>query len=269
MIQKIQIFSLTFLFSILLLNVNAQVYKINNYSGQTVTTCSGTFTDMGGVNNNYSGTQDDSITFCPSTAGASIELDFSQFDISNGDALALYDGPNTSFNQLATFNSTLSPVGMLISASILNPTGCLTLHWTSAGSAPGWQAGISCGLPCQNYSLELLSSTPPFHLDTGFYYIDVCPGDSVSITAKGVYGLNDSTYHQSDATTQFIWDMANYYIDTNQTVHTYYDTIGGYDVQLIALDTNGCLSNQTPKIRVRMSTQPDLDGTHAISNMPI
>ncbi len=266
MIQKIQIFSLTFLFSILLLNVNAQIYKINSYSGQTVTTCSGTFTDMGGTNNNYSGTQDDSITFCPSTAGASIELDFTQFDIANGDALALYDGPNTSFNQLATFNSTLSPVGMLISASILNPSGCLTLHWTSSGNAPGWQAGISCGLPCQNYSVELLSSSPPFHLDTGFYYIDVCPGDSVSITAKGVYGLNDSTYHQSDATTQFIWDMANYYTDTNQTVHTYYDTIGGYDVQLLALDTNGCLSNQTPKIRVRMSTQPDLDGTHAISN---
>ncbi len=253
-----------FIFSLALIQLNAQTYKISSYSGQTVTTCAGTFTDMGGTGAGYSGTQDDSMTFCPSTTGAAIELDFTQFDVATGDNLLLYDGPNSSYNLLATFNTTLSPVGMLISASILNPSGCLTLHWTSSGIAPGWEAGISCGVPCQNYSVDVLSSDPPFHLDTGFYYIDVCPGDSVIITAKGNYGLNDSIYHQSDATTQFIWDMANYHIDTGQTVHSYYDTIGGYDVQLIALDSNGCLSNQTPKIRVRFSTQPDLIGTRAI-----
>ncbi|RLD46642.1 MAG: hypothetical protein DRI86_02615 [Bacteroidetes bacterium] len=243
----------------------AQIYKINDYSGQTVTTCSGTFTDMGGTGANYSGTQNDSITFCPSTPGASIVLDFTQFDVASGDALQLYDGANTSANLLATFDNTLSPVGMQISASILNPSGCLTLFWASSGNAPGWEAAISCGLPCQNYAIELQSSTPPFHLDTGFYYIDVCPGDSVSITAMGNYGLNDSIYHQSDATTEFIWDMGNYYIDTNQTVSTYYDTIGGYDVFVVATDSNGCISNQNPTIRIRMSTQPSID-INAISN---
>lgn len=254
-----------FIFSLVLTQLNAQTtYKISDYSGQTISTCSGTFTDMGGAGGGYSGTQDDSITFCPSTTGAAIELDFSQFDVAAGDNLMLYDGPNSSYNLLATFNTTLSPVGMLISASILNPGGCLTLHWTSSGVAAGWQAGISCGVPCQNYSVSVLSSDPPFHLDTGFYYIDACPGDSISITAEGIYGLNDSIYHQSDASTKFIWDFANYHNDTGQTVTHFYDTIGGYDVQLIALDTNGCLSNQTPKIRVRFSTQPDLNGTRAI-----
>lgn len=247
-------------------NINAQTtYKISDYSGQTVNTCSGTFTDMGGTTGGYTGTQDDIITFTPGTVGASVELDFSQFDVAAGDNLELYDGPNTSANLLATFNTTLSPVGMLISASILNTSGALTLHWISSGDAPGWEAAISCGLPCQNYSVEILSSDPPFHLDTGFYYIDVCPGDSVHITATGVYNLNDSVYHQSDATTQFIWDMANYYYDTNQTVSTYYDTIKGYDVQVTALDSNGCLSNQVPKIRVRLSTEPDMS-RYAISN---
>ena len=265
--MKIQIQTLLIAISLLAYStVYSQTYNILNYSGQTVTTCSGTFTDMGGTAAGYSGNQDDSITFFPSTVGASVELNFSQFDIASGDNLQLYDGPNTSANLLATFSTTLSPVGMLISASILNPSGALTLRWISSGSAPGWEASLNCGLPCQNYSVELLSSSPPFHLDTGFYYIDVCPGDSVHITAKGVYGLNDSVYHQSDATTDFIWDMANYYQDTNLTVSTYYDTIGGYDISLIALDSNGCLSNQTPKIRIRMSTQPNLNSTYAISN---
>ncbi len=252
------------IFSLALTQLNAQTYNISTYSGQTVTTCSGTFTDMGGVTGGYSGTQDDSITFCPSTPGAAIELDFTQFDIAATDALMLYDGPNTSANLLATFDPTLSPVGMLISASILNPTGCLTLHWTSSGVAPGWEAAISCGLPCQNYAVTLQSSTPPFHLDTGYYYIDICPGDPVTLTATGDFGLNDSIYHQSNATTQFIWDMGNYQTDTTQTITAQYDTIAGYDVRLIALDSNGCLSNQIPKIRVRLSTPPDLTGTRAI-----
>ncbi|MCK5846559.1 MAG: gliding motility-associated C-terminal domain-containing protein [Bacteroidales bacterium] len=239
-------------------NIAAQTYKINDYSGQTVTTCTGTFTDMGGTGAGYSGTQNDQITFCPGTVGAAVQLDFTQFDMAAGDAIELYDGQNTTANLLATFNNSLSPVGMLISASILNPTGCLTFVLGSSGSAPGWEAAISCGLPCQNYSVEILSSLPPFHLDTGYYYIDVCPGDSVSITATGNYGLNDSIYHQSDATSEFIWDMGNYHYDTTQTVETYYDSIGGYNVLVVAIDSNGCLANQVPKIRVRISTQPEL-----------
>jgi len=255
--------SILFVFS---LNVKSQSYIISNYNGQTVTTCSGNFYDSGGPNGGYSGTQSFSITFSPGTPGASINLDFTTWQVGAGDNLKVYDGTSSAANLLATFNTGLSPVGMVISASILNTTGSLYLEWASTTSNSGWDAAVSCGLPCQNYSVELLSSTPPFHLDTGYYYIDICPGDTVSITAKGVYNQNDSVYHQSDNTTDFIWDMGNNDHDTALTVSTIYDTIHGYEVNLFALDSNGCLSSQVPKIRVRLSTQPDMTGTSIAQN---
>jgi gliding motility-associated-like protein len=263
--KKLRLISSIIILLFIAINANSQ-YNIATYNGQTVTTCSGTFFDSGGLNGNYSGTQSYSITFCPGTPGAYINLDFSVWSIGAGDNMEVYDGTNTSANLLATFNTGLSPLNMVVSASILNPSGCLTLVWTSNSSNIGWNAAVSCGLPCQNFSVNLQSSTPPFHLDSGFYYIDICPNDTISIIAQGVYNLNDSIYHQSDNTTTFIWDMGNGFGDTTQTVTTIYDSIQGYEVQLFANDSNGCLSSQVPKIRVRLSTQPDLDGTTILQN---
>ena len=248
------------------ITAKSQNYNISNYNGQTVSTCSGNFYDSGGPNGSYNQGENYSITFCPSTAGAYINLDFTQWNVGAGDNLRVYDGSTNAANLLATFNNTLSPVGMIVTASVLNPAGCLTLEWSSASSGAGWAAAVSCGLPCQNFEVVLQSSTPAFHLDTGFYYIDICPGDTVSITAEGIYNLNDSVYHQSDLTTDFIWDMGNGTFDTAITVTTVYDTIQGYEVNLYALDSNGCLSSQIPKIRVRLSTKPDMDATSVISN---
>ncbi len=248
------------------INLNAQIYNIATYNGQTVTTCSGTFYDSGGPSGGYISGQTYIITFCPSTAGASINLNFTSWNVGAGDALEIFDGPNVSAPSFGVLNSTLSPVNMVISASILNSSGCLTFKWTSASSGQGWAASLSCGLPCQNFSASILSSTPPFHIDSGYYYIDICPGDTVSITAQGVYNLNDSVYHQSDATSSFVWDLGNYTIDTALTVSTVYDTIKGYNIELTALDTIGCMASQTPKVRVRLSTQPSFDGTHQLDN---
>ena len=242
----------------------SQIYNISTNNGQNITTCSGTLYDSGGPSGNYSANETYTITFTPSTAGAYINLDFTSWVVGAGDALEIFDGPNISSPSYGVVNQALSPVGMLISASVLNTTGCLTLKWTSTSSAAGWAATISCGLPCQNYSITLQSSTPPFHIDSGYYYIDVCPSDSITFTATGNYGLNDSVYHQSDATTTFYWDLGNYTTDSGNTVGVVYDTIKGYDVLLTALDSIGCIATQTPKIRVRLSTQPDFAATHQI-----
>ena len=72
------IVSILFTFS---LNAKSQSYIISNYNGQTVTTCSGNFYDSGGPNGGYSGTQAYTITFSPGTPGASINLDFTTWQI--------------------------------------------------------------------------------------------------------------------------------------------------------------------------------------------
>jgi len=254
------------LFAVLLFSTNAisQVYNIATNNGQNITTCSGTLYDSGGPTGDYQTNETYTITFTPSTAGAYINLDFTSWVVGAGDALEIFDGPNTSSPSYGVVNATMSPMGMIISASLLNTTGSLTLKWTSTSSAVGWAATVSCGLPCQNYSVTLQTSTPLFHIDSGYYYVDVCPSDSITFTATGNYGLNDSIYHQSDATTTFSWDFGNYTTDSGATVGVVYDTIKGYDVVLSAIDSNGCLASQTPKIRVRLSTQPDMNGTHRI-----
>lgn len=261
--KQILLLALIGLFSI---NVNAQVYNIGTNNGQTISTCSGTFYDSGGPNSGYTAGQTYTVTFCPSTPGASINVDFTSWNVGAGDALEIFDGPNIGSPSFGVVNAGLSPVNMVISASVLNPSGCLTFKWTSVGTGAGWVANLSCGLPCQNFSVDILTSTPAFHIDSGYYYIDVCPGDTVSITAQGNYNLNDSIYHQDDLTSMFMWNLGNYHTDTALTVTTVYDTIRGYNVELSALDTIGCLASQTPKIRVRLSTKPDFDGTNQLQD---
>lgn len=248
------------------ININAQVYNIATNNGQTISTCSGTFYDSGGPTGSYVSGQVYTITFSPSTAGAYINVDFTSWNVGVGDVLEIFDGPNLASPSFGTLTNNLSPINLIISASILNTSGALTLRWTSASSNQGWAANISCGLPCQNFSVDILSSTPPFHIDSGYYYIDVCPQDTVSITAQGVYNLNDSVYHQSDNTSKFIWNLGNYTTDTGLTVTEHYDTIRGYNVELSALDTIGCLSSQMPKIRIRLSTKPSFDGTNQVND---
>ncbi len=244
-----------------------QTYIMSNVSGQTITTCSGNFYDSGGPSGGYAAVQTYTVTFCPSTLGAYVNINFTSWNVGSGDAMEIFDGPNTSSPSYGVVNAGLSPVGMIIGASILNPNGCITLRWNSTSAAAGWAATISCGLPCQNFTVGIQSSIPPFHLDSGIYYIDICPHDSVSITAFGTYNYNDSVYHQSDATTSFIWNLGNYITDTIQSVSTVYDTIRGYNVELSAIDSNHCLASQTPKVRVRLSTRPDFDGTTQIDEV--
>lgn len=244
--------------------LDAQNYNISQYNNQTVTTCSGNFYDSGGPTGGYSASQVYTITFCPSTPGAYIHLNFSQWTVSAGDAMEVFDGSNASAPSFGVFNTGMSPVGMVVGASILNPSGCLTLRWTSVSAGQGWAATVSCGLPCQNFYTTLVSSIPPFHVDSGIFYIDVCPHDTITLVGGNTYPKNDSVYHQSDLTSIFVWDLGNGQIDTGQTVQVIYDTIQGYNIELNSWDTNSCMASTFPKIRVRVSTKPTFNGTHPL-----
>ncbi|OIP00467.1 MAG: hypothetical protein AUJ98_07960 [Bacteroidetes bacterium CG2_30_33_31] len=242
-------------------SISAQTYNMASINNQTISTCTGNFYDSGGPLNSYNTSENYTVTFCPGTVGGYVQLDFTTWNLGSGDNLEIFDGPNTSAVSFGVFNSSLSPVGMIIGASILNPSGCITLHWTSISSAQGWAATLHCGLPCQTFAAGLQSSIPPFTLDSGVYYIDVCKGDTISLKGRGVYLYNDSTYHQSDTTSTFQWKFSNGFIDTNQTITFIADTIKGYNIYLTIWDSNGCMSSIMPKIRLRVSTIPSFNGT--------
>ena len=111
--------------------VNGQTYTPN--SNNTYTTCSGTFYDSGGANNNYGNNQNYTVTFC-SGNGQPIYLNFTAFNLQNGsDFLLIFAGNSTAATQIGTYSAN-SP-GTVVSAN-----GCITFQFVSnnTNSDPGW-----------------------------------------------------------------------------------------------------------------------------------
>ena len=124
-------------------SVNAQTYNMANGS---ISTCSGNFYDSGGSGGTYGNSQTFVYTFCSSTPGQSVSVNFSMFDLESGwDYLYIYDGNNTGAPLIGTYTGTGSP-GVVTAT---NAGGCLTFRFTSDGSVTynGWAASISCVVP--------------------------------------------------------------------------------------------------------------------------
>ncbi len=168
----------------------AQNYLISNYHNQTITTCSGTFYDSGGNRGNYTAGESYIVTITPSTNGVVANITFNSFTVGIGDILEVYDGTSINAPLLNIYSNGNSPVGIVIRPSLLNSTRSLTLRWTSATTNAGWAAALSCGIPCQDFSVDLSSSTPPYVLDSGVYVIDVCQGDTIYFTASPNFYFN-------------------------------------------------------------------------------
>src|SRR5574344_823035 len=80
----------------------AQTYKLDNSNdGNTIQTCSGTFTDDGGTTGNYGKSQHRIITFKSNSPNSKISINFIEFSLYCSwfygcDYMKIYQGPNTS-----------------------------------------------------------------------------------------------------------------------------------------------------------------------------
>ncbi|HEU4495588.1 MAG TPA: CUB domain-containing protein, partial [Flavobacterium sp.] len=129
-------------------------------SNTPVNSCAGIFYDSGGQAGNYSNSQTFTKTFCPTTPGSGIRLNFTTFSLGAGDTMAIYNGNSTAAPLYGTYSGSDGPG--IIQANTSNPTGCLTVVFTSDGSgiSTGWSATISCITPCQTINAVLVSSSP-------------------------------------------------------------------------------------------------------------
>jgi gliding motility-associated-like protein len=264
-----KIISLFFALPMLLFSLaaNAQtVYNMGTSNGQTITTCSGTFVDAGGVTGNYANNLNQRITFC-SAGGANpshIQLDFSRIEIGD-DGICFYDGPNTAAPQISCLGAGgQNPPGgpFLIRASAVNPSGCITVTFTSnaATTDNGWTASVSCVASCQTILAELVSATPAVNPPpTG--YIDICQGSTVSFTGRGIYPQSGFIYAHSDATSTFEWDFGDGSTATGLNVSHTYTTPCGYYAQLTIRDQFNCPNVNRINQRVRVAGKPRFTGT--------
>lgn len=191
----------------------------------TFTTCSGTFYDSGGAGANYANNENFTITFCPSTSGDAIQLDFTSFNLegNSSDLMVIYNGDNTGEPMIGSYSGNPG----IVQGN--NLTGCLTISFTSDNSVrrAGWQAAISCVTPCQTITAQLdtISITP--NADN---IIELCEGESVSVTGSG-------TFSDNGAGATYEWDFGDgspVVIGTSAS-HTY-TTAGVYIINLTITD---------------------------------
>lgn len=129
------------------------IYPMVNNDTIQVTTCSGTFTDMGGVNGMINSGDNGVITFYPGEAGKKIKLEFfGDWSIShttNGiKPFRIFDGPDVNSPLIGEWTQNdwrdygLKPE--IIKA--LGPTGAITVRYLCPlwDMADGWTALVSC-----------------------------------------------------------------------------------------------------------------------------
>lgn len=123
------------------------VSDVYNMQNGTVTTCSGSFYDSGGVYGYYNDNENYTMTFCPANPVTAMKITFSNFNLIAGDVLTIYDGNSTAAPILGTFTGTNNPGA--VGATTNNASRCLTVRFTSNTSVirSGWVATLSCYIP--------------------------------------------------------------------------------------------------------------------------
>ncbi|MFC4096224.1 Calx-beta domain-containing protein [Euzebyella saccharophila] len=109
--------------------------------GQSVTTCSDTFFDPGGLSN-YGNNQDVTYTICPDTADTYLNINFTSFEVVSGDVLYVYDGNSTGGTLIGQYDSANIPRSINSNAA----NGCLTFRFVSNNNTTGagWEAELNC-----------------------------------------------------------------------------------------------------------------------------
>ncbi|MEM1217206.1 MAG: PKD domain-containing protein, partial [Bacteroidota bacterium] len=244
------------------LSLSAQTFLISD--GDISGECAGSFFDSGGQNAGYGINEDFTISICPNLAFPStgIRLSFAGIDVGATDLFEIYDGPTvdpaTQFDGsfLANVNQAFA-----IEATANNTSGCLTIVFQSDDTDEGntgWIATISCVAACQPIEAVLVGSDPMVSPpDTG--YIDVCPGQEITLEAMGIYPQNGNSYTQSDALSRFDWVLGDGTTTVGPSIRHTYGQPGGYNIQLTITDTMGCRNSNYLSRRVRVSPYPIFD----------
>ncbi len=234
-----------------------QGQNIRISQGGQVETCTGIFYDAGGAMGNHSADgSTQQITLCSNNGGAltHMRVTFQSLDIDG--TLRVFNGNDINAPEFPPITGADGP-GFSVAATESNNTGCLTFLFTSTGSEAGWAASISCNRSCQ--TIEGLITAVPASLPDPDGYIDICPGDQITLTAEGIYPENGRRYSQSDATSIFTWNFQDGTVLSGQnltTVSHTYDEPGGYSIQLIIEDADGCSNTNRIRQKVRVAPPP-------------
>ncbi|MEO8589040.1 MAG: PKD domain-containing protein [Flavobacteriales bacterium] len=228
----------------------AQIFSIANGD---ISTCSGAIVDSGGEGGpGYSNNENFTSTICPDTPGQGVNLNFIIFNLSltgpaPADQLTIYDGSSTSDPVIGTYTGN-ELQNQFILSSPTNPTGCLTLQFTSNANGTGaFAASIVCYTPCLPPTAVASMGEPAPAL--------VCVGETMTFDASASYAAPGFTIAQYD------WDFYDSGTASGPVVTHSFSEPGEYIVQLLLTDDNGCVNTNVVDLQVRVGTTPLFTGT--------
>ncbi|MDO5509457.1 MAG: T9SS type B sorting domain-containing protein [Weeksellaceae bacterium] len=233
----------------------SQTYIMQNGS---VNTCSGNFYDSGGPTGFYQNNENYVFTICPdpAAAGTHVKLTFlgaltlGMQSQPNTDFIRIFDGPDTTAPLIGQWAGGVHPIlAAGIGATDFNASGCLTIQFVSdgAGVGPGWNAAISCYIPCQAIDANI-STTPALNADN---IVEIDEGDSFSYNSAAVFS-------QTGAGATYLWNFGDGNTATGSSGSHTYEDWGTYTVTLTITDASGdpdCVVVETFQVVVN----PDLD----------
>ena len=246
------------LLSITLLLCGRVFAQIPISTGGVVNTCNAVFTDDG-IGGSYTDTPY-TITICPDNPGDVIQANFAAFSLQtspgNGqsDQLYVYDGMDNTELSLGPYSGSVA--NLQITATVNNPTGCLTFVFDPNGPAnagsPGWEALISCTTPCANPTLAaaIVDPIPEGTEQT----VSVCMGEDVSFSGMG------SVPQPGFTIDQYSWDFADGTSGNGMNVTHAFNAPGEFMVNLTVSDNNGCNNVNVIPLQVLVSTVPTFTG---------
>ncbi|MGV3610950.1 MAG: PKD domain-containing protein [Fluviicola sp.] len=230
-------------------------------NGTTVSTCNGFIIDSGGQGGTgYGNNENITVTICPDTPGDIISIVFNLFQLSNTDDnpapnitnvdyMDVYDGNSTAAPTLGTYSGNQLQ-GVVIQATALNTTGCITIRFRSNTVGTGmFTASATCETPCATPTAAGIIVGGETSDSTR-----VCVGDLVDFSGIASSAAPGFTL------TNYEWDFMDGSTATGATVSHAFDTPGQYLVQLFLTDDNGCGNTNLIDLQVFVATIPTFIG---------
>lgn len=248
----VSIFSINFAFS--------QITFGPASNGLTFNTCNDFLIDSGGQGGTGYGTNElQTITICPDTPNEVISITFNLFSLDltntgtqqnpNLDQMSVYDGTDVNAPTLGSYTGNgLQQV--VIQATQLNPSGCITLQFYSNNLGTGqFSASVSCETPCNN----------PF---AGAEIIGGITTDSIRVCIGETVNFQNTNSSAAPGFTliDYQWDFMDGTSAQGQSVSHAYDVAGEYRVQLYVTDDNGCSNPNLVDLQVLVGTEPTFIG---------
>ena len=201
--------------------VRAQSYSLPFTGSNTITTCSGTLYDDGGLNGDYSANASGATTILPATAGNKVRLQFTSFVVEPGyDHVYIYDGSTTTAPLIGSYDTNNPPPTVYGTTA----SGALTVVLTSDGIVQysGFSATIGCVTtvppqPQADLAIQSPYLTPQSVVAGGTTsancYIYNLSGATASSSSVGYYLSTDAVL---DAADQLLGNSVGYTLPVNQ-----------------------------------------------------